>query len=81
VQAISCRAVYVSFSLSYHSFALFHVYLVAEDDLCLLASIAILTWGTSRTKGKLSGSIGLACTRNSSLQLSNVSKLFELLTS
>jgi hypothetical protein len=33
------------------------------------------------TNGKLSGSIGLACTKNSSLQLSSVSKLFELFTS
>jgi hypothetical protein len=35
----------------------------------------------SHTNGKLSGSIGLAWTRNSSRQLSSVSKLFELLTS
>lgn len=33
------------------------------------------------TKGKLSGSLGEAWIKNSSLQLSNVSKLFELLTS
>jgi hypothetical protein len=36
---------------------------------------------SSHTNGKLSGSMGLACTRNSSRQLSSVSKLLELLTS
>jgi hypothetical protein len=66
----------------YHSFALLNINLVADYDL--LESAWATPWSHERkahTNGKLSGSIGLACTRNSSLQLSNVSKLFELLTS
>lgn len=45
----------------------------------LFSSTSILFPRT--TKGKFSGSWGLAWMRNSSLQLSSVSKLFELLTS
>lgn len=67
-----------------HPLALLHIDLVPQHDLQFAVSSASigmppLEW--SLTKGKLSGSLGLAWIRNSSLQLSKASKLFELLTS
>jgi hypothetical protein len=48
---------------------------------CGCQYLSLQTIVETRTNGKLSGSMGLAWTRNSSRQLSNVSKLLELLTS
>lgn len=64
-----------------HPLALFHINLVAEDDLHRRSAAGPRSGCFVLTKGKFSGSRGLAWIRNSSLQLSSVSKLFELLTS
>jgi hypothetical protein len=68
---------------TYHALALLYIHLVAEHDLLdvspVLDRISLIQ--VKLTKGKLSGSIGLAWIKNSSLQLSRVSKLLELLTS
>lgn len=70
---------------AYHSLALVHVNLVANNDLHIInqQSSPIITpaTGGQLTKGKLSGSRGDAWIRNSSRQLSRASKLFALLTS
>lgn len=69
-------------SLTYHSLILFDINLVAKYNLILgQHSVAIRVLAMLLTNGKLSGSLGEAWIRNSSLQLSRVSKLLELLTS
>jgi hypothetical protein len=68
--------------MSYHASALLDINLVTDDNLIHIRNVSCdPATEVRRTNGKLSGSIGLACTRNSSLQLSRVSKLLELLTS
>ena len=66
----------------YHSLAFLHIDLVADDHLVLVSVLQQSRQAKkSLTKGKFSGSIGLACIKNSSRQLSSVSKLLELFTS
>jgi hypothetical protein len=67
----------------YHALALLYIHLVAEHDLLAVSLVLgrVVLAQARLTKGKLSGSIGLAWIKNSSLQLSRVSKLLELLTS
>jgi hypothetical protein len=78
---------------TYHPLALFDIDLVAKDNLyyqIMVISHHLCALGQAKeerkerkghTNGKLSGSRGFACIRNSSRQPSSVSKLFELLTS
>lgn len=66
----------------YHALALLHIDFVADDDLLQYqSSVLVYSGARSHTNGKLSGSMGLAWMRNSSRQLSSVSKLLALLTS
>jgi hypothetical protein len=67
---------------THHPFAFLNIDLVADYDLPESVPISFMAIHQNPpTNGKLSGSMGLACTRNSSLQLSSVSKLLELFTS
>lgn len=66
----------------YHSLILLHIDFVTQHDLEIsFNEHSLISAKDELTKGKFSGSLGLACIKNSSLQLSKVSKLFELLTS
>jgi hypothetical protein len=66
---------------SYHSLILLDIDLVAKHDLLTDQEFISRKGEICLTNGKLSGSLGEAWIRNSSLQLSSVSKLLELLTS
>lgn len=67
---------------TYHPLVLLHINLITQNNLhCSVIAIHLEGPDWILTKGKFSGSLGLACIKNSSRQLSSVSKLFELLTS
>lgn len=88
IARVSTRSMHVSIPSyaqcqrqTHHSLALLHIDLVAYYDLYAISLVPPKPLSGIHTNGKVSGSIGLACIKNSSLQLSRVSKLLELFTS